>query len=328
LAHPQPVGGSWLKNRYIVNNYILLNTLGTGSYAEVRLAKNKVDNGLYAVKIINKDVMSRRQMGKEGTFLDDVKREIAIMKKVMHPNVLRLYEVMDDPRVHKLYLVLEYMRKGDIMNVLSGDARRLVCDPMDDLGVWHIFRQVVQGLSYLHLQNIVHGDIKPQNLLLDDAHNCKIADFGISKMLAGSTQRLREGAGTPAFMSPELCAGIPYNGQLADVWALGATVYMIRFGRPPFASTQLLELYQKAKFDPLEFPPDVAASSGLKRLLQGMLVKDPSKRMRLEQVRAKWSPQMHYLGARGGAGAHKVVVASALFSVWGRSRCAQGGRQK
>jgi serine/threonine protein kinase len=66
----------------------------------------------------------------------------------MHPNVLRLYEVMDDPRVHKLYLVLEYMRKGDIMNVLHGDARRLVCDPMDDAGVWHIFRQAsaaVQG---------------------------------------------------------------------------------------------------------------------------------------------------------------------------------------
>lgn len=60
----------------------------------------------------------------------------------MHPNVLRLYEVMDDPRVHKLYLVLEYVRKGDIMNVLRGDARQLTCDAMDDGGVWHIFRQV------------------------------------------------------------------------------------------------------------------------------------------------------------------------------------------
>jgi hypothetical protein len=67
--------------------------------------------------------------------------------QVQHPNVLRLFEVMDDPRLNKLYLVLEYMKKGDLMNVLNGDARRVVCDPMDDAGVWHIFRQVSSSIS-------------------------------------------------------------------------------------------------------------------------------------------------------------------------------------
>jgi hypothetical protein len=247
MHHPQPVGGNWLKNRYIVNNYILLETLGTGSYAEVRLSKEKASNQLFAVKIINKDVMSKKQMGKEGTFLDDVKREIAIMKKVAHPNVLRLYEVMDDPKVNKLYLVLEFMKKGDLMKILNGDARRVVCDPMNDYDVWHCMRQVVQGLSYLHLQNIVHGDIKPQNLLVDEHNVVKIGDFGLGKILMGSSQRLHESVGTPAFMSPELVSGNAYNAQLADVWALGATIYMLRCGRPPFVSLQLVELYHKVR---------------------------------------------------------------------------------
>ncbi len=77
----------------MVNNYILLNKLGQGSYGEVRLAKEKATNTLFAMKIINKDTLRRRKMGKDYTSMDDVKREIAIMKKVAHPNVLRLYEV-------------------------------------------------------------------------------------------------------------------------------------------------------------------------------------------------------------------------------------------
>ncbi len=122
---------------------------------------------------------------------------------------------MDSPKLNKLYLVLVYMKKGDLMKILNGDARRVECNPMDIKDLWHVFRQVlheillgfsiaiviyiddsqfspflsppltttkvVQGLSYLHLQNIIHGDIKPQNLLVDESNTVKIADFGISK---------------------------------------------------------------------------------------------------------------------------------------------------
>ncbi|CAM9644716.1 unnamed protein product, partial [Scytosiphon promiscuus] len=295
LEHPTPVGGSWLKNRYIVNNYILLQPLGTGSYAEVRLAKEKTSNTLYAVKIMNKDFLKKRQarkmerrttfdVGKEETFMDSIKREIAIMKKVHHPNVLRLYEVMDDPKVNKLYLVLEYCKKGDLMNILNGDTRTVTCDPMNDTDVWYIMRQIVQGLSFLHLQNIIHGDIKPQNLLVGSDNVAKIADFGISKFVQGSNQRLQEQAGTPTFMSPELCCGEGYSGQLADVWALGATMYMIRCGKPPFMANQVMALYEKIQNDPLEFPPEVNMSAGLRKLLQAMMEKDPGKRITLDEV--------------------------------------------
>ncbi|CAM9402078.1 unnamed protein product [Ectocarpus fasciculatus] len=299
LEHPTPVGGSWLKNRYIVNNYILLEPLGTGSYAEVRLAKEKTSNTLYAVKIMNKDFLKKRQVGKEETFMDSIKREIAIMKKVHHPNVLRLYEVMDDPKVNKLYLVLEYCKKGDLMNILNGDTRTVTCDPMNDTDVWYIMRQIVQGLSFLHLQNIVHGDIKPQNLLVGSDNVAKIADFGISKFVQGSNQRLQEQAGTPTFMSPELCYGEGYSGQLADVWALGATMYMIRCGKPPFMANQVMVLYEKIQNDPLDFPPEVNMSPGLRRLLRAMMEKDPAKRIILDHVLAdRWLQQGDYGPAR------------------------------
>jgi serine/threonine protein kinase len=88
----------------------------------------------------------------------------------------------------------------------------------------------------------VHGDIKPQNLLVGDDGVVKIADFGISKILHGSNQKLLDTAGTPAFMSPELCSGESYSGFLADVWALGATMFMIRCGRPPFVASTVLQV--------------------------------------------------------------------------------------
>lgn len=96
----------------------------------------------------------------------------------------------------------------------------------------------------------------------------KIADFGISKILHGSNQKLLDTAGTPAFMSPEICSGESYSGQLADIWAVGATMYMIRCGRPPFIANSVLQLYYKIQNDQLTFP--IPMDPGLKRLLEGM----------------------------------------------------------
>jgi hypothetical protein len=124
--HPKPVAGSWLSSRHIVNNYILLESLGTGSYGEVRLCKERTTDKLFAIKIITKDMLKKKKVGQDSSHLDDVKREIAIMKKLSHPNVLRLYEVMDDPNVNKLYLVLEYMKLGDLMHVLKVSKAQLV----------------------------------------------------------------------------------------------------------------------------------------------------------------------------------------------------------
>ena len=288
---PQNAHGSWLTNRYIVNNYILLDPLGQGSYAEVRLCKEKTHDQLYAIKIMNKDLLMKKSVGMSSTFMDDVKREVAIMKKLEHENVLRLYEVMDDPKVNKMYLVLEYCKKGDLMQMTKGNARTNSCEPLPDIQVWDVMRQVLRGLKYLHDNDIVHGDLKPQNLLVDKNGVVKIADFGISKMIEtsdGEKEKLLETSGTPAFMSPELCAGLAYDGYLADVYAVGATIFMLRCGHPPFIANKLIILYNKIQEDPVVFTQD-GVGEGLKKLIDGMMEKDPTKRMTLlDVIRDPW----------------------------------------
>lgn len=110
----------------------------------------------------------------------------------------------------------------------------------------------------------------------------KIADFGISQMLSASGQKLADAAGTPAFMSPELCEGKSFSGQLADIWAIGATMFMLRFGHPPFLAKSIINLYNKICNDPLVFPGPI--DPGLQNLLENLLEKDPSKRYTLQQI--------------------------------------------
>lgn len=295
LPHPTPKFGDWLNSRTMINNYIILEALGSGSYAEVKLCKEKVSGKLFAMKFINRDIMKKDKLGKQSK-LDDIKREIAIMKKLNHPNVLRLYEVMDDPSMNKLFLVLEYMKHGDLLShqkkkhaassssgtgggeATTGNAM----ESLHDRDLHCVFLQVVLGLAYLHEQKIVHGDIKPQNILVGDKDAVKIADFGISQSLYGSKQKLTDTAGTPAFMSPEMCSGEEYSGQLADIWAVGATFFMLKFGNPPFVAKSAMQMFEKIQNDPLVFP--FAIDPLLQDLLTGMMVKGPQQRMTLLEV--------------------------------------------
>lgn len=294
MQHAKPTAGDWLKKRYIVNNYILLDTLGTGSYGEVRLCKDRVTENLYAIKIISRDLLKKKKHGHNSeTFFEDIRREIAIMKKLLHPNVLRLYEVLDDSNVNKMYLVVEYMKNGDLINLLERDRgdgsdekskKGKTMTPLPEGEVWNIFRQVAAGIRYLHYQNVVHGDIKPQNLLVSESGIIKIADFGISKMLNDNAEKMTDGAGTPAFMSPELIAGQAFSGQLADVWALGATMYMLVYGHPPWVASNILNLYNKIQQEELVFPETPSIDPGLRDLLTKMMTKDPNDRITIQQV--------------------------------------------
>ncbi|KAG7395804.1 hypothetical protein PHYBOEH_003171 [Phytophthora boehmeriae] len=161
-----PKFGDWLNSRTMINNYIILEQLGAGGYAEVKLCKEKLSGKLFAMKFISRDVMKKDKLGKQSK-LDDIKREIAIMKKLNHPNVLRLYEVMDDPKMNKLFLVLEYMKHGDMLSYQKKKHPQGMLENLRDRDLHSVFLQVILGLAYLHEQKIVHGDIKPQNLLVE-----------------------------------------------------------------------------------------------------------------------------------------------------------------
>eukprot|EP01018_Ginkgo_biloba_P019594 Gb_25049 [translate_table: standard] len=132
----------------------------------------------------------------------------------------------------------------------------------------------------MFLQNVVHGDIKPENLLVNSNGRVKICDFSVSRMFEGNNDELRRSPGTPVFTAPECCLGLAYHGKVADVWALGVTLYCMVLGGYPFIGETLQDTYDKIVYDPLSLPEDM--NPELANLLQGLLCKDPNKRMSLD----------------------------------------------
>lgn len=162
-----------------INQYIVVKTVGKGSFGKVKLVLNTdEENKAYAMKVLSKRKLKKIFVGKNRTAMQDVMQEIAIMKKLDHENVVRLYEVLDDPSCDKLYIIMEYVKNGSLMVKLSKSKT------LQPHNLWKYFRDLITGLNYLHeCAGIIHRDIKPENLLIDDNDKIKISDFGVSYII-------------------------------------------------------------------------------------------------------------------------------------------------
>ncbi|XP_032809466.2 calcium/calmodulin-dependent protein kinase kinase 1-like isoform X1 [Petromyzon marinus] len=287
-----------------LNQYKVLGEIGKGSYGVVRLAYNQEDNVHYAMK-----VMSKKRLVKQAGFprrppprggaagaaataaaaaaatavrspLDRVYQEIAILRKLDHPNVVRLVEVMDDAGEDNLYMVFELVRRGPVMEVPSE------C-PFSEEQSRQYFRDILMGIEYLHHQGIVHRDVKPSNLLLGDDGHIKISDFGVSDRFHGDDAVLRGSAGTPAFCAPETLthARTRFTGKALDVWAMGVTLHCFVFGICPFRDEHILALHNQIKTQAVTFPERPAIGEPLKELLLAMLDKRPESRITVPQMK-------------------------------------------
>jgi serine/threonine protein kinase len=158
--------------------------------------------------------------------LERVYREIAILKKLDHPNVVKLVEVLDDPNEDYLCLVFEFFEKGNVIDVPCEN-------PLSEDQAWKYFRDLVNGVDYLHSHKIIHRDIKPSNLLLSNNNQIKIADFGVSNEFDGDDAVISNSLGTPAFMPPESITenSMSWLGKPMDVWSMGITLYSFVFGK-------------------------------------------------------------------------------------------------
>ncbi|KAL4223738.1 Calcium calmodulin-dependent protein kinase kinase 2 [Mactra antiquata] len=278
-----------------LNQYKLKDEIGKGSYGIVKLAYNESDEAHYAMKILSK----RRLMKKAGFFrrpppsrdgktavrppthpLERVYREIAILKKLDHPNVVRLVEVLDDPEEDNLYMAFELVEKGEVMEIPSNKT-------LSEDTAWKYFRDIILGIEYLHYQKIIHRDIKPSNLLLGDDDHIKIADFGVSNEFTGSDVYLTSTAGTPSFMAPEALKEEKENfsGKALDIWAMGITLYCFIYGKCPFEDDMPLSLHQKILKDPVIFPEQPEVSESLKDIILKMLDKNPETRITLPALK-------------------------------------------
>ncbi|XP_057381718.2 calcium/calmodulin-dependent protein kinase kinase 2-like [Daphnia carinata] len=212
--------------------------------------------------------------------LDRLRREIAVLQKVDHPNIVKLVEVLDDPAQDSLYLVFELLELGPVADVPNGNR-------MEETQARKYFNDLLLGIQYLHRNHIVHRDIKPANLLLGRDGRLRIADFGVCAEFDGSEDVLLDNTvGTPAFVAPEQLAG-QFYGKAADIWAMGITLYVLIYGILPFSDTNVLALYESIRNRELCFPSGVQDSTSalLKDLLARMLCKDPSQRITLAEMK-------------------------------------------
>lgn len=180
-------------------------------------------------------------------------------------------------------MVFELVTKGEILEIPTSN-------PLTEERAWFIFRQVILGVEYLHYQKIIHGDIKPENLLLADGDVIKVADLGVCNEFLGDDASIdqRTATGTPAFRAPETLSGqkIYFDGKSADIWSLGITLFAFVFGDVPFKSPTVPVLYEQVKNEDIIFPAK-AVSEELKDLIVQMLDKDPERRITMQQIKVR-----------------------------------------
>ena len=329
-----------------LNEYKILQTLGKGSYAKVKLAINETTSKKFAIKIFKKSILKHQNRyikthSGEGNFinaLQDVSREIAIMKKLSHTNIIRLYEVIDDEEGDKLYMILDLAPNGELLiwdDALMGfkvstNLSKLpgtMCkqDPrlMEEKVVRRIMRDCIKGLNYLHENGIIHCDLKPQNILLDEDMNAKISDFGVSNVVENN-DILVQTVGTYHFLSPESLASKKtkgksegYSGKGADIWALGITFFAMMFSKLPYYHSNLIKLMEMIEKDKVKLPKKVRViSPNLKSFLKHILDKNPKTRATMEELKTHpWINEEYAITLKEEIENHKKVSALTLVEV-------------
>ncbi|XP_020267170.1 CBL-interacting protein kinase 2-like [Asparagus officinalis] len=262
--------GTDMKGSILMQRYEVGRLLGQGTFAKVYHAKNLKTSQSVAIKVIDKEKVFKVGL------IDQIKREISVMRLVRHPHIVQLYEVMASKK--KIYFVLEYVRGGELFNKvakgkLKGDIAR------------KYFQQLISAVDFCHSRGVYHRDLKPENLLLDDNGNLKVSDFGLSALAESKRQDglLHTTCGTPAYVAPEVINRKGYDGTKSDIWSCGVILFVLMAGYLPFHDPNLMEMYKKigkAEFKcPNWFPSDV------RRLISRILDPNPATRISTAKIR-------------------------------------------
>ncbi|XP_036717105.1 serine/threonine-protein kinase BRSK2 isoform X2 [Balaenoptera musculus] len=258
--------GGGAQHAQYVGPYRLEKTLGKGQTGLVKLGIHCVTCQKVAVKIVNREKLSESVLMK-------VEREIAILKLIEHPHVLKLHDVYENKKY--LYLVLEHVSGGELFDYLVKKGR------LTPKEARKFFRQIISALDFCHSHSICHRDLKPENLLLDEKNNIRVADFGMASLQVGDSL-LETSCGSPHYACPEVIRGEKYDGRKADVWSCGVILFALLVGALPFDDDNLRQLLEKVKRGvfhmPHFIPPDCQS------LLRGMIEVDATRRLTLEHI--------------------------------------------
>ena len=253
----------------LFEKYELGKLLGVGAFAKVYHARNVRTGQSVAIKAVSKAKVFR------GGFTAQVKREISIMSRLRHPNIVKLIEVMATKT--KIYFVMEFAKGGELFTKVAKGRFS------EDLSRRY-FQQLISAVGYCHSRGVFHRDLKPENLLLDDNWELKVSDFGLS---AVSEQVRPDGllhtlCGTPAYVAPEILAKKGYDGAKVDVWTCGVILFVLSSGYLPFNDPNLMVMYKKIYKGQFRFPK--WTSPELKRLISRLLDVNPGTRITVDQI--------------------------------------------
>lgn len=252
----------------IAGLYDLEETIGRGHFAVVKLARHVFTGEKVAVKVIDKQKLD--EISKAHLF-----QEVRCMKLVQHPNVVRLYEVIDTQT--KLYLIQELGDGGDMYDYIMRHERGL-----DELSARTYFKQIVQAISYCHELHVVHRDLKPENVIFFEKLGLvKLTDFGFSNQF-NPGKKLETSCGSLAYSAPEILLGDSYDAPAVDVWSLGVLLFMLVCGEAPFQEandSETLTMIMDCKY---KLPPHITQEC--RNLIGNMLKREPGHRASLKQI--------------------------------------------
>ncbi|KAL8136659.1 hypothetical protein V2J09_002660 [Rumex salicifolius] len=236
----------------LVGKYELGRTIGEGTFAKVKFARNSENGDPVAIKILDKEKVVKHKL------VEQIKREVATMKRIKHPNVVGLFEVMGSKS--KIYIVLEYVIGGELFDKIVQHGR------MREDEARRYFQQLINAVDYCHSRGVYHRDLKPENLLLDSGGNLKVSDFGLSAL----SQQVRDDGllhttcGTPNYVAPEVLDDRGYDGYL------------------PFDDSNLMNLYKKISAAEFTCPPWLSFPA--KKLLTQILDPNPMTRITIPEI--------------------------------------------
>eukprot|EP00045_Choanoeca_perplexa_P009186 m.87627 g.87627 ORF g.87627 m.87627 type:complete len:628 (-) comp14786_c0_seq1:88-1971(-) len=253
----------------ITDHYVVKDTVGTGGFAKVKLARHRISGEKVAIKVMDKAHLAKT---------DDLKRvalEIQALQELRHQNISRLYQVVET--IEKFYLVLEYAPGGELFDYIVSRDR---CKEEE---ARHFFRQILSAVHHCHQHGYVHRDLKPENLLLDNDHNIKLIDFGLVGHPGHiNSDLLRTCCGSAAYAAPELIRGERYLGPPADMWSLGILLYALLCGFLPFDDEDTQRLYRQVQKGVYEIPRWMSTES--QEIIAALLKHKPKDRLTMEQV--------------------------------------------
>ncbi|CAL9110860.1 unnamed protein product [Musa textilis] len=256
--------------KLVFGKYEMGRVLGKGTFGKVYYGRELRSGESVAIKVIDKEQI-RRQAG----MMEQIQREIAVMRLVRHPNVVELREVMATRS--RIFFVMEYVRGGELF-------ARVVRGRLPEDQARRYFHQLISAVDFCHSRGVSHRDLKPENLLLDEHGDLKVSDFGLSAL----PEQLRHDGllhtqcGTPAYVAPEVLSRRGYDGAKADLWSCGVILFVLLAGFLPFQDASLMRMYRKVRKAEYQIPPWFSGEA--RRLVSRLLVVNPEKRISMPAI--------------------------------------------